>query len=600
MNFLEAAMRYHKAGLKVIPFWTNSEGEKVFPKDYARFRTGQTEADVRNLFARDSDGLALICCDGIEAVDVDLKHDPKGTICADILQAIEDFNFKMPALVQRTKSGGYHFIYKCPKPEGNLKLARRLGQKEAMIETRGDGGILFVTPTPGYSITHEGLSLTDINEALATQEQRDNLIALCRHFDEKEPVKVERTEHTAASGETPLDAYNAAITVLDLLEAHGWRTIAKRGDYVRLNRPGAKHSRGVDGSVIVSANLFYPFTSSEAFEPNKAYSPAGVYAVLEHGGDFKAAAKALYKQGFGERIETKEKERPKAESQVSDDEIKRLVERAKSTRFNVYDNEPEPPATLIYHGEKPFPVAGRGMIGVFTGHEKSGKSFVVSCIAASALSGGEVLNLSLDLQGGKLLWFDTEQGRISFKRMQKRIYRISEADREFENYDAYNLRRFSPAERLAVVERLIYTTPGVSVVVIDGFVDLVRDYNDLQQVQAYVGELMRWSDERQVLILGVLHVNKGDGKIRGHIGSELKNKCDFIVNVSRQDGGDYMFSNPTNRNYQNFPDQTFSRDDYGAPVYASNAMPHASNQFPIKHTNALPDSASKRDEDLPF
>jgi len=101
-------------------------------------------------------------------------------------------------------------------------------------------------------------------------------------------------------------------------------------------------------------------------------------------------------------------------------------------------------------------------------------------------------------------------------------------------------------------------------VVIDGYVDLIKDYNSLEEAQKLVGDLLRWTDERNVLMIGVLHVNKGDGKIRGHLGSELKNKCDFIVNVRQPEPGYYEVSNPTAR-YKGFNSFHFTRNEDDMP-----------------------------------
>lgn len=557
-NYTDIALSYHAAGLKVIPFSNGADGKKIFPANYAKYRDAQTADDVRSLFAAPSEGICLLCTDNIEAVDIDIKHDPKKSIAADLLESIEAFGLRMPGVVQKTKSGGFHLIYRCPEPEGNLKLARRRGNKEAIIETRGKGGLLFVAPTPGYEI--ETGSLTDI--PTVEQEARNNLIRLCRHFDEPEPVQYESRVSQKAStlpGVKPWEAYDKTTDAVALMERYGWKVLSRQGEYVRLNRPGAKHSRGIDATVMTAHNLFYPFTSSEQFEPNKGYTPSAVYAIMEHRGDFSAAAKQLYRDGFGDRIDHT------AEVKA---ELPELIKQAALSRFDMSARQVEPKPLLRFIGQKDYNIAGRGMIGVFTGHEKSGKSFVASCIAASGLKmGGEVLNFSLDLDGGKMLWFDTEQSGYFFHKTQERIHRMAGASGNVPQYDAYHLRKMTALQRVEVVEHFIYNTPGVSVVVIDGFVDLVTDYNDLKAVQEYVGRLMRWSDEKQVLILGVLHVNKGDGKIRGHIGSELKNKCDFIVNTVREENL-FTISNPTSR-YLSFKDCEFTRDQNGLPVYES-------------------------------
>ena len=135
-TYLDTALRYHAAGLRVIPFSTDVDGKKVFPNGYAKYRDVQTEAQVRDLFARPSEGVAILCTDGMEVIDIDIKHDPKGSIADDLLASMEAFGVHAAGVVQKTKSGGFHLIYRCPAPDGNQKLARRLGQKEAVIETR--------------------------------------------------------------------------------------------------------------------------------------------------------------------------------------------------------------------------------------------------------------------------------------------------------------------------------------------------------------------------------------------------------------------------------------------------------------------------------
>src|SRR5690606_29768817 len=48
-------------------------------------------------------------------------------------------------------------------------------------------------------------------------------------------------------------------------------------------------------------NVLYVFSTNAApFEPDRAYWPLAVYALLEHGGDFTAAAAALRAEGYGD------------------------------------------------------------------------------------------------------------------------------------------------------------------------------------------------------------------------------------------------------------------------------------------------------------
>ncbi|HZN68332.1 MAG TPA: hypothetical protein VFB66_23805 [Tepidisphaeraceae bacterium] len=101
----------------------------------------------------------------------------------------------------------------------------------------------------------------------------------------------------------PGDDYNAKATVEDvvgLLEDHGAEVVGERGGLTYLRRPGKE--RDQSGSVgYKGTNLFYCFSSEwPPFEENKGYKPFAVYALLEHDGDFAAAAEALRERGFGE------------------------------------------------------------------------------------------------------------------------------------------------------------------------------------------------------------------------------------------------------------------------------------------------------------
>ena len=63
---------------------------------------------------------------------------------------------------------------------------------------------------------------------------------------------------------------------------------------------GAGLARTRAGVPRCGTGVFYVFSSNAApFEPNQAYSPFAVYALLEHQGDFAQAASALRDEGFG-------------------------------------------------------------------------------------------------------------------------------------------------------------------------------------------------------------------------------------------------------------------------------------------------------------
>ncbi len=87
-----------------------------------------------------------------------------------------------------------------------------------------------------------------------------------------------------------------------LLHAHGWRFLRERGYEEYWQRP-SKTGLGISATLnYAGTGLFYVFTSSAPpLEPLTAYSPFAVYTLLEHGGDYTAAARALAREGYGDR-----------------------------------------------------------------------------------------------------------------------------------------------------------------------------------------------------------------------------------------------------------------------------------------------------------
>ena len=105
-----------------------------------------------------------------------------------------------------------------------------------------------------------------------------------------------------------------------------------------------------------------------------------------------------------------------------------------------------------------------GTLGNFSasiGKAKSKKTFNISAIVASALSGSTVLHYRSTFPENKrkILYIDTEQGRYHCQLVLKRILRLADLP-EYKNPDnliMLALRKFSPKLRLAIVEQAIGT-----------------------------------------------------------------------------------------------------------------------------------------------
>lgn len=186
-----------------------------------------------------------------------------------------------------------------------------------------------------------------------------------------------------------------------------------------------------------------------------------------------------------------------------------------------------------------------GTLGNFSasiGKAKSKKTFNVSAIVAAALKNGTVLRYAAELPEAKrkVLYVDTEQSPHHCLNVMERIMRMAGLpdDRDNENLEFLALRKYTPEQRIRIVEQAIYHTPNLGLVVIDGIRDMVYDINSPSESTDLINLLMRWSSGYNLHIHTVLHLNKGDDNTRGHIGTELNNKAETVLQItkSQQDG----------------------------------------------------------------
>ncbi len=95
------------------------------------------------------------------------------------------------------------------------------------------------------------------------------------------------------------------------------------------------------------------------------------------------------------------------------------------------------------------------------------------------------------------------------------------------------MRAQVPDTHLEIIDRAIATTPNVGLVVIDGIRDLMFDINNATESSRLINKLMEWTDNNQIHIHTVLHLNKSDDNVRGHVGTELNNKAEIVLQVSK-------------------------------------------------------------------
>jgi hypothetical protein len=116
-----------------------------------------------------------------------------------------------------------------------------------------------------------------------------------------------------------------------------------------------------------------------------------------------------------------------------------------------------------------------------------------------------------------------------------RIFRLAglPTDREDERLIFLLLREYSPRQRRQIISLALAEDERIGLVIIDGCRDLLLDINDPSESVDVINDLMRWSSFYNMHIHTVLHFNKHEDQVRGHIGTELTNKAETVIQVAK-------------------------------------------------------------------
>ncbi len=318
---IETALRLRRAGLCVLPA-VAGEKRPAVPR-WKQFQKALPSEEELARWCRTADGLCLVCgavSGNLEMLDFDLG----GQAFDAWWQKVQKQNAQLleRLVFEQSPSAGWHAVYRCTEPvSGNVKLAQRVEFVEGpgevtiagkryrprqdadgrwyvvltLIETRGEGGLFLCAPTPGYKLVQGDFD----NLPVLSPSERELLLQAAWELNEYWPPAVETPRSTTGGfDDRPGDDFNQRGDVREVLRRHGWALARPAGS------DGNEHWRRPGKSSGTSATLkdgvFYVFSSNAApFEPGRGYSPFAVYALLEHGGDFAAAATALRAEGFG-------------------------------------------------------------------------------------------------------------------------------------------------------------------------------------------------------------------------------------------------------------------------------------------------------------
>lgn len=335
-NLGKAALAWHDAGCSVWP--PMQDGTKRPIGEWKRFMVERASRPLLEQIYTDTehDGVGIICgkvSGNLEMLELEgLATDSLSLFAIRRECEARGIEWLWEKLLndgyaEWTPSAGIHFLYRVSGMQvpGNAKVARRPATEEelaanpdakvkTLAETRGEGGYVIVAPSGG-KVHPTGDTWSTFAGKIAvipviTREHRELLHQAIHAALDEMPTEPEfTTNRPPAPRSMPLDAtrpgddYALRTDWIDILQPHGWQIHHTTMAEIFWTRPGKDRKDGWSATTGYAGNglddRLYVWSSSTEFDTEKPYTKFGAFTLLEHHGDFAAAARALGARGYG-------------------------------------------------------------------------------------------------------------------------------------------------------------------------------------------------------------------------------------------------------------------------------------------------------------
>ena len=289
-------------GFSIIPCKENKSPDGVWKKYQEAARTPEEVESLK------SPKFGIVTgFNNLEVIDIDLKvfstlkeqNEFWNEYLGFLKDNIDDFEKKF--VIKKTQNKGYHILYRCSKLVGNTKIAKLKGHTEALIESRGIGGMVIA-----YQDTLSLINYHQIQEI--SEEDRFILWSCSKTYNYVTEVPLEPKKNKAEFQENEItcwDDYNQKTDIFDIIGVD-FQIVANHSKKYVIKRHGAGSPHS--GYVYKEDNLMYLFSTGTIYPHEKQISPFVAYAYKNHNGNFSETAKDLYQKGFGSRLKSKIKE----------------------------------------------------------------------------------------------------------------------------------------------------------------------------------------------------------------------------------------------------------------------------------------------------
>jgi hypothetical protein len=108
------------------------------------------------------------------------------------------------------------------------------------------------------------------------------------------------------------------------------------------------------------------------------------------------------------------------------------------------------------------------------------------------------------------------------------------------NFDSFCLRKENPESIKLMIDSYIVNNPECSVLIIDGLLDICLNYNDEVECRKVVTWIKTICTINNIVLIGILHTGKNEGKTLGHLGSNTDRWAQSTLSVKKDEEGTFI------------------------------------------------------------
>lgn len=323
MSLLPHALAGHAAGLSLIPCLTDGTKAPAL-SSWKPYQTQCASIEQLRAWFGPHKAYGVVCgavSGNLEMLEAEGRAVDAGLV-EQLVEHLDDHGLSSlwerlkSGWMELTPSGGVHWYYRVDgPPRANMKLARRPATLDelavnpdekikVLFETRGEGGFSVLAPSIGHESGKPWQQIINAGIPTLTVNERDALHAVASLLDQMPVVTppARLVTGSTATGDRPGDDYNNRADWADLLLPRGWTLVSAHGKTRYWRRPGKSVGISATTGRNDGDNL-YVFSTSTELEAETPYSKFHAYTLLEHHGDWAAAAKKLRGEGYGKPYE---------------------------------------------------------------------------------------------------------------------------------------------------------------------------------------------------------------------------------------------------------------------------------------------------------